>query len=196
MGAKTTLFIIDDDAEVRQILKDFFQTQPDYLVIGEASDGASGVEACRILKPNVVLADIQMPILDGISATRLLLEEGLAQCVIMLTAFEDREYIQRALDAGAFGYLTKPFVPERILPTMALCIAQSRAHHLLKKNFKRLREHSGERTVIDRTKLQLMERKGWTEGQAYRYIRELSRRKGMSLTKIASYLSVYLENHP
>ena len=80
---------------MRQILKDFFQTQPDYLVIGEASEGASGVEACRILKPNVVLADIQMPSLDGISATRLLLEEGLAQCVIMLTAFEDREYIDK-----------------------------------------------------------------------------------------------------
>lgn len=144
----------------------------------------------------VVLADIEMPILDGITATKLLLEEGLTQCVIMLTAFEDREYIQRALDVGAFGYLTKPFEPERILPTISLCIAQSRAHHLLKKKFKRLREHSGERTMIDRTKIQLMERKGWTEEQAYRYIRELSRRKGMSMTKIASYLSAYLENHP
>ena len=105
---KTTLFLADDDETVRQTLRAFFTQCPAYEVMGEACDGASAVEQCRTLRPEVAILDIQMPLLDGIGAARLLLDEGLVKCVVMLTAFSDHIYIQDALDAGAFGYLTKP----------------------------------------------------------------------------------------
>lgn len=189
----TTILLADDDENVRSTLREFFAPRPDYKVVGEACDGAATVEACRKLGPDVVLLDIQMPVLDGIGAARLLLSEGLARCVIMLTAFSDRMYIQDALDAGAFGYLTKPFEPDKILPTLELCIHQSKENYLLKKEYRNLNRRLNERTGVDRAKLLLIESKGMAEDEAYQYIRELSRRKGISMAKISDYLIAQME---
>ncbi|NCB63654.1 MAG: response regulator [Clostridia bacterium] len=189
----TTILLADDDESVRGTLRDFFASCPDYKVVGEACDGAATVEACRKLGPDVVLLDIQMPVLDGIGAARLLLAEGLARCVVMLTAFSDRMYIQDALDAGAFGYLTKPFEPDKILPTLEVCIHQSKESYLLKKEYRNLSRRLDERTSVDRAKLLLIESKGMAEDEAYQYIRELSRRKGMSMSRISDYLLAQME---
>lgn len=190
---KTTLFLADDDESVRRTLRTFFAAHSEYRVVGEACDGADTVEQCRALGPDVALLDIQMPVLDGIGAARLLLGDGLVKCVVMLTAFSDRMYIQDALDAGAFGYLTKPFVPDQILPTLELCINQSRTHHQLQKEHRNLSRRLDERTSVDRAKLLLIELKGMAEDEAYQYIRELSRRKGISMAKIADYLLAQME---
>ena len=191
---KTTLFLADDDESVRRTLRTFFATQPGYRVAGEACDGADTVEQCRALGPDVALLDIQMPVLDGIGAARLLLAEGLVKCVVMLTAFSEHVYIQDALDAGAFGYLTKPFQPDKILPTLEVCIERSRQYHLLSKQLRNYDRRLGQRTSVDRAKLLLIEARGMTEDEAYLYIRELSRRKGMSMAKISDYLLVQEES--
>ena len=178
---------------MRRTLRKFFAQHAEYSVVGEASDGAATVERCRALGPDVALLDIQMPVLDGIGAARMLLGEGLVKCVVMLTAFSERVYIQDALDAGAFGYLTKPFEPEKILPTLELCIHQSREHHLLQKEHRSLSRRLDERSSVDRAKLLLIESKGMAEDEAYQYIRELSRRKGISMAKISDYLLAQME---
>ncbi|MGN1007995.1 MAG: ANTAR domain-containing response regulator, partial [Butyricicoccus sp.] len=179
--------------EVRRTLREFFQNNPAYSVVGEASDGLDGVELCGKIRPDVALVDIQMPLLDGITTTRLLLAKGYARCVILLTAFDDRTYIEGALQAGAYGYLTKPFEPDKILPTLELCISRSREHHVLEKNWNRLTARENEREAVDRAKLLLMEARGMNETDAYRYIRELSRRKKMSMGKVSDYLIARLE---
>lgn len=184
----TTLFLADDDENVRRTLREFFTGYPSYKIVGEVYDGAAAVEACRRLKPDVALLDIRMPVLDGLGAARLLLGEDLVRCVVMLTAFSDQVYIQNALDAGAFGYLTKPFDPEKILPTLELCIHQSREYHLLKKEHQNLSRRLGERDAVDRAKLVLMETKGMSEDEAYQYIRELSKRMCMSMATVSKYL--------
>lgn len=184
----TTLFLADDDENVRCTLRNFFAGYPSYKIVGEVYDGTAAVEACRSLKPDVALLDIRMPVLDGIGAARLLLGENLVRCVVMLTAFSDHVSIQNALDAGAFGYLTKPFDPEKILPTLELCIHKSREYHLLKKEHQNLSRRLGERAAVDRAKLVLMEAKGLGEDKAYQYIRELSKRMGMSMATVSKYL--------
>ena len=129
----TTLFLADDDESVRRTLTEFFGRCPGYRVVGTASDGAAAVEGCRRLRPDAALLDLQMPVLSGTGAARMILEAGYAKCVVMLTAFSDRDSVQEALAAGAFGYLTKPFEPDRILPTLEVCLSRSREYHLLRK---------------------------------------------------------------
>ena len=198
MGVKdanrTTIFLADDDITVRRTLKSVIAGCPNYQVVGTASNGMDAVEGCKQLRPDVALLDIQMPLLDGIAAARLILQNGYAKCVVMLTAFSDRAYIQDALDAGAFGYLTKPFEPEKILPTLELCIHRSREYYLLSKELKHLDRRAEERPAVDQAKLMLMESRGMTEDVAYQYIRELSRRKNMSMAKIAQYVIARLES--
>ena len=113
---KTTLFLADDEESIRRTLREFFAELPDYRIVGEACDGMEAVEGCKKARPDVALLDIQMPVLDGIGAAKLILAERSAKCVIMLTAFSDQTYVQEALEAGAFGYLTKPFQPEQGIP--------------------------------------------------------------------------------
>ena len=166
---KTTIFLADDDEGVRRTLRTFFEGLPGYRVVGEACDGMEAVEGCRASAPDVALLDIQMPLLDGVSVARQVLADRAAKCVIILTAFSDREHIERVQACGAAGYLTKPFEAEKILPTIELCIARSKEYY-------------------DQAKLLLMETRGMREDEAYQYIRELSRRKGMSMARVASYL--------
>lgn len=123
---KTTIFLADDDEGVRRTLRTFFEGLPGYRVVGEACDGMEAVEGCRASAPDVALLDIQMPLLDGVSVARQVLADRAAKCVIILTAFSDREHIERVQACGAAGYLTKPFEAEKILPTIELCIARSK----------------------------------------------------------------------
>ena len=189
----TTIFLADDDAEVRRILKVFFADCPYYEVVGEGSDGIEAIERCKILKPEVALLDIQMPILDGIRAAEILLEEKLTKCVVMLTAFDDLGYIEKAMEIGAYGYLTKPFEPEKILPTLEVCIHRSKEQYLLQKEYSSMTRRIRDRDCVDRAKLLLMETRGMQEPEAYHYIRELSRRKGLSMSKMSEYLIRQLE---
>jgi len=157
-------------------------------VVGEACDGMEAVEGCRASAPDVALLDIQMPLLDGVSVARQVLADRAAKCVIILTAFSDREHIERVQACGAAGYLTKPFEAEKILPTIELCIARSKEYYLLNKEYQHLSRRCQNREPIDQAKLLLMETRGMREDEAYQYIRELSRRKGMSMARVASYL--------
>ena len=186
-GQTTTVFLADDDVAVRRTLMDCFAGTT-YRVVGEASDGMAAVESCRKLHPNLVLMDIQMPLMDGISAAQIIVEEGLAHCVVMLTYFGEHDYVDRAIQVGASGYLTKPFSPGQILPTLDICIQQSKTRHLLQKNKKSLLRRLDGRELLERAKLILMEERRLSEQEAYSAIRELSRRKKMSMARVAEYI--------
>lgn len=182
-----TVFLADDDVSVRSTLADFFRGT-DYHVVGQGCNGIETVEACRELKPHLVLMDIQMPLLDGIQATRMLMEEKLAHCVVMLTFFDEPEYLQKAIDAGASGYLTKPFSADKILPTLELCMEQSRRRYDLNKSYASLNRRLEQRELVDRAKLCLMEQRNMSEQEAYSTIRDLSRQRKMSMAQISQYL--------
>ena len=182
-----TVFLADDDASVRQTLADFF-AQTDYHVVGQGCNGIETVEACRDLRPHLVLMDIQMPLLDGIQATRILVGEGLVHCVVMLTFFDEPEYLQKAIDAGASGYLTKPFEVDKILPTLDLCLEQSRKRYDLGKSYASLNRRLEQRELVDRAKLCLMEERGLSEQEAYSAIRDLSRRRKLSMAQVSEYV--------
>ncbi|WP_300640851.1 response regulator transcription factor [Nocardioides sp.] len=111
----TRVVLVDDHAVIRAGLAQLIATADDIEVVGQAADGATAVEQARALKPDVVLMDLQMPGVDGVSATREIVAAGLGVDVLVLTSYSDNERILDALDAGAVGYLLKDADPDDVL---------------------------------------------------------------------------------
>lgn len=111
----TRVLLVDDEAIVRAGLRLILETEPDIEVVGECADGAAAVRSTSTLHPDVVLLDVQMPGVDGISATRRILESGSEARVVILTTFNHGPYVQEALRAGASGFLLKVAPPERLV---------------------------------------------------------------------------------
>jgi DNA-binding NarL/FixJ family response regulator len=109
------VLVVDDQALVRAGFRMILEAEPDLAVVGEAADGIEAVAAAQRLRPDVVLMDVRMPNLDGIAATRRILEGGSAAKVLMLTTFDMDEYVYEALRAGASGFLLKDVPPERLV---------------------------------------------------------------------------------
>jgi DNA-binding NarL/FixJ family response regulator len=123
------VMLVDDHAVVRGGLAQLVQSAGDMEVVGTAADGAQAVEVARSSRPDVVLMDLQMPEMDGVAATRALLDDGLGAQVVILTSYSDGERIIGAIDAGAVGYLLKDADPEEILEGIwAVCRGESPLH--------------------------------------------------------------------
>ena len=181
-----TVLIADDDAGARRDLLHFFASAPEYEVVAQAADGLTAVQLCRELRPNVALLDIRMPLMDGLAATRAIRSQQLAHCVVMLTSFSEPEYIDAAIEAGAFGYLVKPFRADAIGPALEISLDRSREYYRLSKDTRAMERQLEGKEVTDQAKLLLMETRSFTEEEAYRYIREISRRRGLSMARVAA----------
>jgi DNA-binding NarL/FixJ family response regulator len=105
--SKIRVLIVDDHAVVRTGLKVFFDLQPDIEVVGEASDGSEGVAMARRLEPDVVLMDLLMPNMDGITAIGRIKAERTETEIVTMTSFIEEEKVTSALEAGASGYVLK-----------------------------------------------------------------------------------------
>ncbi len=108
MSGKLRILIVDDAAPVRQTIKTMLEMEEDFIVVGEAKDGQDAIDAVRKYNPDIVLMDINLPRLDGVSATAHIMAER-PTGVIMISVEGDREYFSRAMQAGAKDYLVKPF---------------------------------------------------------------------------------------
>src|SRR3954447_23310491 len=127
--AAIRIMIAEDEAIPRMGLREMLQDQG-YSVVGEAADGQTAVELARTLKPDLVIMDIMMPGLDGINASEILSAERLAP-VLLVTAYNDRELVERAKDAGVFAYVTKPFTEHQLVPQIELALARFREYQAL-----------------------------------------------------------------
>jgi DNA-binding NarL/FixJ family response regulator len=101
------LLLVEDQALLREGLKRLLESQPDLLVVGEAADGQQAIAQVEVLQPDLVLMDVRMPVMDGVTSTRLITERYPAVKVLVLTTFADDEYVEQAMQAGAMGYLLK-----------------------------------------------------------------------------------------
>jgi DNA-binding NarL/FixJ family response regulator len=120
----TRVLIVDDQSLVRAGFRLILESQPDFKVVGEAQDGEQAVGLARQQRPDVVLMDIRMPRMDGVEATRRILENGLSGCrIVMLTTFDLDEYVYAALRVGACGFLLKDVTPEQLIAAVRLVAA-------------------------------------------------------------------------
>ena len=166
--ARMTVLIADDDPIIRLDLKQMLESL-DYEVVAEAGDGQQAVEYAREHHPQICILDVKMPVMDGIEATGIITEENIAP-TILLTAYSDRELVDRAKDAGVFAYLVKPFKPSDLPPAIEVARSRFEQNVHLNTEIKSLSERLEARKAIDRAKGILMQEQGLTESEAYRRI--------------------------
>ena len=180
---RTRVIIADDESLIRMDLREML-TQLGYLVVGEAGDGQSAVHLARELKPDVVIMDIKMPDMDGIEAAQVLTQERISP-VLLLTAYSQRELIDRAREAGVAGYLVKPFRESDLAPAIEVALARFAEFRELEKEVGNLQEALETRKSVDRAKGILMDTQGLTEADAFRKIQKMSMNTRKPMKEVA-----------
>ena len=159
-----------------------------FEVVGEARDGAEAVELSRTCAPDLALLDVRMPVMDGIDAARAMLEERPIP-IVMITAYSQRDVVARAVEAGAFGYLVKPFREADLVPAIETARARHGELVAVRAESDSLRDALAARKVIERAKGLLMERDGLSEPEAFGRMRAAAQRTGKTLQDIAEAVS-------
>ncbi len=179
---RARVIIADDESIIRLDLREMLENLG-YLVVGEAGDGISALNLARELKPDLVIMDIKMPGLDGIDAAKFLTEEQIAP-VLLLTAYSQRELVERAREAGVAGYLVKPFREEDLGPAIEVVLARFQEFRSLEQEVEDLKEALETRKLVDRAKGILMDTQGMSEAEAFRKIQKMSMDKRVPMKEI------------
>ncbi|WP_239161896.1 ANTAR domain-containing response regulator [Acrocarpospora phusangensis] len=182
-GTQRRVVIAEDEALIRLDLKEMLE-EDGYAVVGEAGDGETAVKLATELRPDLVILDVKMPVLDGISAAERIVSERIAPCLI-LTAFSQRDLVERARDAGAMAYLVKPFTKGDLVPAIEMAVSRHEEIAALEKEVTTLSERLETRKLVERAKGLLMAQHGWTEPQAFRWIQKASMDRRLSMRQVA-----------
>lgn len=185
------IIIADDESLIRLDLREML-THLGYDVIGEAGDGRSAVELARRLRPDLLIMDIKMPDLDGISAAEELTREKIAP-VVLLTAYSDQGLVERAREAGVVGYVVKPFREAELMPVIELSQARFNEFRTLEREVGNLKEALETRKLVERAKGVLMEAHGLREAEAFHRIRKTSMDARKSMKEVADAILLAYE---
>ncbi len=181
---QTRVVIADDESIIRMDLKEML-THLGYMVVGEAGDGTSAVHMARELRPDLVIMDIKMPGLDGVSAAKILTEEQIAP-VLLLTAYSQRELIEGAREAGVIAYLVKPFREADLVPAIEIALARFCEYRELRQEIADLKDVLETRKLVERAKGLLMDTQGLSEAEAFRRIQQISMNTRRPMREVAS----------
>jgi response regulator NasT len=180
--------IADDESIIRMDLKTLLE-EMGHEVVGEAADGQKALEMIRSLKPDVVIMDIKMPVMDGLDAAKIISEEKIA-AVVLLTAYSDKDLIERAKDAGVFGYLVKPFQESDLMPAIEIALSRYLEMHDLESTVGDLEQKLETRKIVDRAKGILMDKLKMSEADAFRRIQQQSMNQRRSMKEIAEAIII------
>ena len=179
MVDKVRVVIAEDEAIIRLDLKEIL-TEEGYLVVGDTARGDHALELVAEHEPDVVILDIKMPGLDGIETARRIAANHDA-AVVILTAFSQRELVDRAIEAGALAYLVKPFQRSELIPAVEIARTRHREMRSLTDQYRTLADRFEARKTIDRAKGLLIDESGLSEAEAFRFIQQaaMSNRRSM-----------------
>ena len=179
--------IVDDEMLTRLYLREILESN-DFDVVGEAGDGLDAVTVCRKLHPDFIILDINMPVMNGLEAARIITNEKLAGFVMLLTAYRDREITEKISSLDVMGYLVKPVDEYSLIP--AIRIALNKYHQLahIEQEYAKTKEALDGRKYLDRAKGMIMDTQHLSEHDAYAYLRKLAMDKGLSLTELSRLL--------
>jgi len=182
-GSGTRILVAEDEAISRMDLREMLENLG-YAVVGEAGDGVQAVNLARALKPDLVIMDIKMPGLDGISAAESLSQERVTP-VLLLTAYSDREFVDRAVDAGVMGYLVKPFAEQQLKPAIEVALERWREVRQIQHDLAQTQDQLETRKLVERAKGVLMDSQNLKEAEAFRRIQRLSMNSRKSMREVA-----------
>lgn len=177
------VLVAEDESLIRLDLAEML-AEEGYQVVGEAGDGATAVRLAEELRPDLVVMDVKMPVLDGISAAERIVSQRIAP-VLILTAFSQRELVERAREAGAMAYLVKPFAKTDLVPAIEMALSRHEEIAQLESEVADLTERLETRKLVDRAKGLLQTRYGLTEPESFRWIQKAAMDKRTSMREVA-----------
>ncbi len=177
------LLIAEDEAIIRLDLKEMLEEEG-YNVVGEAADGEAALRLARANKTDLVIMDVKMPGMDGLAAAEKVIEERLA-AVLILTAFSQRDLVRRAAEAGAMGYLVKPFQKSDLMPAIDIALARHSQLAAVREESDNLAEQLATRKAVDKAKGRLMDGHALSEADAFRFIQKRAMDERRSMRAIA-----------
>lgn len=177
------ILIADDDPIIRLDLRQMLENLG-YEVVAEAGDGSEAIQLAATFQPDLCILDVKMPVMDGIEAVKHLAMTDLAPA-ILLTAYSDKELVDRAKDAGVFAYLVKPFKPSDLPPTIEIARSRFEQHLAISRELSEVNERLAARKSVDKAKGILMQTHGIDESEAYRRIQQQSMNARKSMKEVA-----------
>jgi response regulator NasT len=181
--ATRRVVIAEDEVLIRMDLAEML-SEEGYEVVGQAGDGAKAIELAEELRPDLVILDVKMPVLDGIAAAERIASQRIAP-VVMLTAFSQRDLVERARDAGAMAYLVKPFSKTDLVPAIEMAVSRFAELSMLEAEVADLTERLETRKSVDRAKNVLQEQLKLTEPEAFRWIQKTAMDLRLSMRQVA-----------
>jgi len=175
--------IAEDEALIRMDLAEMLGEEG-YEVVGQAGDGQKAIELARELRPDLVILDVKMPVLDGIAAAEAIASERIAP-VVILTAFSQRDLVARARDAGAMAYLVKPFSVTDLVPAIEMAVSRFAELTLLEAEVADLQDRLETRKAVDRAKSVLQQQLQLSEPEAFRWIQKTAMDLRLSMRQVA-----------
>ncbi|GAA4720939.1 response regulator [Nocardioides conyzicola] len=181
--ATRRVVIAEDEVLIRMDLAEML-SEEGYDVVGQAGDGAKAIELAEELRPDLVILDVKMPVLDGIAAAERIASQRIAP-VVILTAFSQRDLVERARDAGAMAYLVKPFSKTDLVPAIEMAVSRFAEVTLLEAEVADLSERLETRKAVDRAKNVLQEQLKLSEPEAFRWIQKTAMDLRLSMRQVA-----------
>ena len=181
--SRRRVVIAEDETLIRMDLAEMLGEEG-YDVVGQAGDGARAIELAEELRPDLVIVDVKMPVLDGISAAERIAGQRIAP-VVILTAFSQRELVERARDAGAMAYLVKPFTKSDLVPAIEMAVSRFSELDTLEREVADLNERLETRKAVDRAKSVLQKELGISEPDAFRWIQKTAMDLRLSMRQVS-----------
>lgn len=182
LSTQRRVVVAEDESLIRMDIIETLRDQG-FDVVGEAGDGNKAVELAHELKPDLIVMDIKMPDLDGLSAAEKISELKIP--VVLLTAFSQQELVTRAAEVGAMAFLVKPFSPQDLLPAIEIALSRHSQLVALEAEVSDLNERLETRKLVERAKGVLSEKMKLTEPEAFRWIQKASMDRRLSMAEVS-----------
>ncbi|RNB72740.1 response regulator [Brevibacillus panacihumi] len=186
------IMVVDDEPVIRMDLREMLENEG-YLVVAEAKNGEEAVSLAHRHKPDLIIMDVKMPVLNGVKASQIIRSFS-DSSILLLTAYSQRELIQDARKAGVTAYLVKPISEEDLFPAVEIALSQKEKEASLKRDIVELKQKIEDRKAVEKAKGKLMGQLSLEEGAAYRWMQQVSMQRRVPLAKLAQ--EILADEHP